>query len=287
MFEIGACEVRPGHEEMGPATAKTRFGRPAPRRIDIDARSRRPTARSAASPTRRLSCSGTGAASSAVSSAIRARISSGRCWSGCSKSCRPTVPTGRAARKDDRDASKETRRNDGRRPRRPVGCRRPRRPVARRRRGAGRLQGDDAEDGAHPGAGNAQACASRLPVRRLDDRFGGCRSHSRPLAGAHTVETARRKPGRGSFRTNTGGVPLIEDGSLNPGIRQIDQAFVVGAVCGSRCGSIVGGVAVSGHRAASSITIAPSRASRQYRTFLNSSHAAVDAASSTLIHSGD
>ncbi|MCY4395456.1 MAG: heme-binding protein [Rhodospirillaceae bacterium] len=84
----------------------------------------------------------------------------------------------------------------------------------------------------------------------VTDRFGGVQVALRDrLAGAHTVETARRKAWSAvSFRTDTWEVyRLIEDGSLNPGIRQIDQAlFVGGGVRVTAAGSIVGGVGVSG-----------------------------------------
>ncbi len=84
----------------------------------------------------------------------------------------------------------------------------------------------------------------------VTDRFGGVQVALRDrLAGAHTVETARRKAWSAvSFRTDTWEVyRLIEDGSLNPGIRQIDQAlFVGGGVRVTAAGSVVGGVGVSG-----------------------------------------
>ena len=84
----------------------------------------------------------------------------------------------------------------------------------------------------------------------VTDRFGGVQVALRDrLAGAHTVETARRKAWSAvSFRTDTWEVyRLIEDGSLDPGIRQIDQAlFVGGGVQVTAAGSIVGGVGVSG-----------------------------------------
>lgn len=84
----------------------------------------------------------------------------------------------------------------------------------------------------------------------VTDRFGGVQVALRDrLAGAHTVETARRKAWSAvSFRTDTWEMyRLIADGELDPGIRQIDQAlFVGGGVRVMAAGSVVGGVGVSG-----------------------------------------
>lgn len=84
----------------------------------------------------------------------------------------------------------------------------------------------------------------------VTDRFGGVQVALRDrLAGAHTVETARRKAWSAvSFRTDTWEMyGLIKDGTVNPGVRQIGQAlFVGGGVRVTAAGSIVGGVGVSG-----------------------------------------
>ena len=84
----------------------------------------------------------------------------------------------------------------------------------------------------------------------VTDRFGGVQVALRDrLAGAHTVDTARRKAWSAvSFRTDTWEMyGLIKDGTVNPGVRQIGQAlFVGGGVQVTAAGSIVGGVGVSG-----------------------------------------
>ena len=84
----------------------------------------------------------------------------------------------------------------------------------------------------------------------VTDRSGGVQVALRDrLAGAHTVETARRKAWSAvSFRTDTWEMyRLIEDGTVNPGVRQIEQAlFVGGGVRVQAAGSLVGGVGVSG-----------------------------------------
>lgn len=84
----------------------------------------------------------------------------------------------------------------------------------------------------------------------VTDRSGGVQVALRDrLAGAHTVETARRKAWTAvSFRTDTWTVyGLIKDGTVNPGLREIDHAlFVGGGVQVMAAGSVVGGVGVSG-----------------------------------------
>lgn len=68
-------------------------------------------------------------------------------------------------------------------------------------------------------------------------------------AGAHTVETARRKAWTAvSFRTDTLAMAeLTEAGKEASGVRFVDQAMMVGGgVVVQAAGSIVGGVGVSG-----------------------------------------